>query len=120
MDRIFYSVETEETDEGKEIKVVHILGSIYDAEDDTEESYRIEECAFYYLYPDEIKELLEQDEFYEELGCAVRYCDECSEEKAEELAKTYFDGKSGQELYIGDVDEDTPCGEYWYDVEDYN
>lgn len=112
MDRYFYSVET---DRGQ--KVVHISGNVYFNDNDgTETCYRCAEWTWMYMSIKELKERLQDtDKFFDYLCQKVAYLDDLTEQQAIDTCNQYFDGGSGVELYIGEVNEDTPCGNYWFE-----
>ena len=111
MDRYFYSVEMD-----GDRKVVHVSGNVYFNDvDETEDCYRIAEWTFLYIYLDVLAELVENDIFYEYINERVNYLGNITEEQAIEICENYFDGTSGTELHIFDVNEDTPCGDYWFE-----
>lgn len=112
MDRYFYSVELD--DDGD--KVVHISGNVYlNDVDETETNYRCAEWTWLYIEIDELKEMLEQDWFYEYLCERVAYLGDHTEAEAIEICEHYFDEKPGTYLHIAEVNEETPCGDYWFE-----
>ena len=111
MDRYFYSVEMD-----GDCKVVHISGNVYfNDSDESECNYRIAEWTFLYITLDELAELIENDNFYEYINERVNYLGDRTKEQAIEICENYFDGSAGTELHIFDVNEDTPCGDYWFE-----
>jgi len=112
MDRYFYSIETNY--EGN--KVIHLSGNVYwnDA-DTTETNYRHAEWVFFYITIDELKELIKNNYFYEYVNERVHYLCDISKEEAIEVSEQYFDGNSGVCLHITNVNEETPCGDYWFE-----
>lgn len=112
MDRYFYSVEL--NDDGN--KIIHLSGNIYWNDVDTASTdYRLAEWTFFYITLKELKELIENDLFYEHVNEHVKYLDDISEEEAFVTCDRYFNGKPGVNLHINDVSEETPCGEYWFE-----
>ena len=113
MDRYFYSVEIDEN--GK--KYVHMSGNVYynDGSTDTDACYRIASWTFFYLTIEEIQRLFEELDFYDYINERVNYLGDRTEEEALDICKNYFDGKPGKMLRIEQVNEDTPCGDYWFD-----
>ena len=111
MDRYFYSVEMDEN--GK--KYIHMSGNVYFNDDETEDCYRIAEWTFLYISLDQLAKLIEDDWFYEYIGDRVNYLDNGTKEQAIEICEHYFDGSAGTELHIFDVNENTPCGDYWFE-----
>lgn len=111
MDRYFYSVEIDD-----DRKIVHISGNVYfnDA-DETETCYRCAEWTFLYLTLDELEILIENDRFYEYINEKVNYLGDRTKEQAVEICENYFDGSCGTKLHIFNVNEDTPCGDYWFE-----
>lgn len=110
MDRYFYSVEMD-----GDRKVVHISGNIYfnDA-DETETCYRIAEWTFFYLTIEEIQKLFEELQFYDYINERVNYLRDLTEGEAIITCQEYFNGTPGKMLRIEQVNEDTPCGDYWF------
>ena len=111
MDRYFYSVELDR--DGN--KVVHLSGNVYlNDGDDTETNHRIAEWTFLYIPIDELKELIKNDRFYEYANERVDYLDDVSEVEALKVCDQYFDGNPGTYLHVQEVNEDTPCGDYYF------
>lgn len=111
MDRYFYSVEMDGDN-----KVVHISGNIYyNNGDETEKCFRLAEWTGMYITIDKLKELLEDDIFWEYINEQTTYLTDLTEDEAVDMCKVYFDGSSGTRLHIGSVNEDTPCGDYWFE-----
>lgn len=111
MDRYFYIVE--ETNGHKEI---HFSGNVYfnDA-DETDKCYRLAEWTGFYIAVDKLKELLEDDMLFEYINEKVNYLLDLTEEQAIETCQTYFNGEPGKWLNIKHVNENTPCGDYWFE-----
>lgn len=111
MDRYFYSVE--ETDGHKE---VHLSGNVYfnDA-DETDKCFRLAEWTWFYVTVDKLKELLEDDMLWEYINGQVTYLTNLTEDEAIDMCEVYFDGSSGTKLDIISIDEETPCGDYWFE-----
>lgn len=111
MDRYFYIVE--EYDGRKEI---HFSGNVYfnDA-DETDTCYRIAEWAGFWMSVDKMKELFTNGEFFDYINEKVGYLTDLTEEEAFKMCKEYFGGTSGVELHISKVNENTPCGDYWFE-----
>jgi hypothetical protein len=109
MDRYFYSVELD--DNGN--KVVHLSGNVYYNHDGTETNYRCAEWTFFYIPINWLKELMKYDQFYDYADVKVNYLGDLTEIEAIETCERYFNGKPGAYLHITDVDEETPCGDYW-------
>lgn len=111
MDRCFYSVDLDEHGN----KFVHVSANVYfnDA-DSTETNYRIAEWTFLYIPISWLKELMKYDQFYDYIDAKVNYLGDLTEEEAIEMCARYFNGGPGVYLHIADVDENTPCGNYWF------
>ena len=111
MDRYFYSVEMD-----GDRKVVHLFGNVYfnDA-DETETCYRIAEWTGLDIAVDKLKELLEEDMFWEYINEKVAYLGDLTEDEAKDMCKVFFDGSFGTKFDIRFIDEDTPCGDYWFE-----
>lgn len=113
MDRYFYSVELD--DNGN--KVVHLFGNVYfhDCSEDLEQDHRYAEYCGLYLTVSEIAELVAKNALFETLYAEVRYEGYLTEKVAIETCNDFFDGEPGSCLHIKNVNEDTPCGDYWFD-----
>lgn len=114
MDRYFYFIEY---DPYTHEKFVHLSGNVYfnDA-DETEMDHRIAQWTGLYMALSHVKEMLDDDTFYDNVNERVNYLTDITETRAQEIYNTYFCGTSGEELHIKDINEDTPCGEYWFDA----
>jgi hypothetical protein len=112
MDRYFYSVEMD-----GDRKVVHMSGNVYFNDNDgTETCFRCAEWTWLYITIDKLKELTNNyDIFYDYLNERVAYLEDLTEKQAIATCQEYFGGTPGTELDIGLVDEDTPCGDYWFE-----
>ena len=112
MNRYLYTVEVD--DEGN--KVVHFYANIYlnDA-DETEYTHRIAEWTFLYFDLPELDAALKNNTLYDQLNEAVAYIGDLTENEAKKACDEYFDGYPGNELYISQVNQETPFGEYWFD-----
>lgn len=113
MDRYFYFIES---DPYTHEKFVHLSGNVYfnDA-DETEMDYRLAEWAGLYIALPHVKDMLENDTFYDRINEIVNYITDITKVHAQKICSTYFCGTSGEELHIKNVDENTPCGEYWFE-----
>lgn len=112
MDRYFYSVELD--DDGK--KVVHLFGNVYLNDiDRTKYDYVYDEWVWFCVTLDEIKIGIRDNWLFEHFWENVKYSGKMTKEDAIATCEQYFDGKPGTHLSIGDVNEDTPCGDYWFD-----
>lgn len=111
MDRYFYIVEMD-----GDHKVIHISGNIYYNDgDETEKCFSIAEWTGMQITVDKLKELIEEDTFFEYINEKVNYLGDLTEDEAVEACQTYFNGQSGKWLNIKYVDENTPCGDYWFE-----
>ena len=111
MDRYFYSVETDDN----ENKVVHLSGNVYLNDVDTAETnYRCASWTSFYIAINKLKELVKENLFYDYVNEKINYLEDITKEKAIEVCDQYFDGKPGTYLDISDVNEETPCGNYWF------
>ena len=111
MDRYFYIVE-----ECNGCKEIHFSGNVYfnDA-DETDKCYRLAEWAGFWITIDKLNELLGSGEFYDYINEKIGYLTDLTEDEAIVACQEYFGGTPGTELDIGLVDEDTPCGDYWFE-----
>lgn len=111
MDRYFYTVE--ETDGCKEI---HFFGNVYfNDSDETDKRFRLAEWTGLYVTVQKLKELLEEDMLWEYINEQVAYLTNLTEDEAIDMCEVYFDGSSGTKLDIRNIDEETPCGDYWFE-----
>lgn len=112
MDRYFYSVEMD-----GDRKVVHMSGNVYFNDNNgTETCFRCAEWTWLYITIDELKGLTNNyDIFYDYLNERVAYLEDLTEDQATATCQEYFGGTPGTGLDIGLVDEDTPCGDYWFE-----
>lgn len=108
MDRYFYSVELD--DNGN--KVIHLFGNVYA---NGEGEYRCAQWTFFYLTLGEIANLMENDVFFDHVNSQISYLDDLTEEEAIDTCNEYFSGYQGINLNIKDVNENTPCGDYWFE-----
>lgn len=115
MNRYFYSIIEPNNDiKGK---FIHLLGNVYkNNEDDKDTCYRIAEWNFFYRCIGEIQEMMKKEIFFNYVDERIRSLGDITKEEAENLCKTYYDGKQGKELSLYNVTETTPCGNYWFDV----
>ena len=111
MDRYFYIVE--ETNGHKEI---HFSGNVYyNDEDETDKCYRIAEWCGFWMTVEKMQKLHEELCFYDYINEKVAYFGDLTEDEALEVCRTYFNGEPGKMLRIEQVNEDTPCGDYWFE-----
>lgn len=111
MDRYFYTVE-----EYNGHKEVHISGNVYYNDgDETDTCYRIAEWTGFYMTIEEIQKLFEEMRFYDYVNERVDYLGDRTEEQALIICQEYFNGRPGNMLDIEQVNEDTPCGDYWFE-----
>jgi len=105
--RIYFAVEE---DGGK--KVVHLLGNVYfnDAHDG-EDCYRIAEWSGLVLTPAQIRGMV--DSFPDALCDGFHYMGNLTREAAIATCQSYFDGEPGVYMSVFDVNEETPCGNYY-------
>ena len=111
MDRYFYIIE-----ECNGRKEIHFCGNVYINDvDETDKCYRHAEWTGFYLTVDEIQKLLEELYFYDYINEKVSYLGDLTQDEAIEVCKTYFNGNPGKMLRIEQVNEDTQCGDYWFE-----
>ena len=109
MDRYFYSIE--EYDGRKEL---HLSGNVYyNDTDETDKCFRLAEWTGLYITIDKLKELIEDDRFFDYIDEKVNYLSDLTEHEVIETCQLYFNGTPGKWLNIKHVNEDTPCGDYW-------
>jgi hypothetical protein len=96
-------------------KVVHLFGNVYFNDvDETETCYRHAEWTGLYLTPEEIQSLFKELCFYDYIDERVAYLSDLTQDEMINVCRTYFNGEPGKMLCITHVDEDTPCGDYWF------
>ena len=110
MDRYFYTVENET---GTNNKLVHLFGNVYF--NDTTETWQCVEWTGLYIFLYDLAKMIEDDTMYEYINERVNYSSDLTEAQAQEACKFYFCGSPGTELHIKNVNEDTPCGDYWFE-----
>lgn len=110
MDRYFYSIELATNGE----KIIHWSGNVYYNDGATDDKkYRLAEWTFYYISMRATRGLIKNDTFWEHVNEDVNYLTDITEQQAIDICNTYWDGKPGEYLHIKNVNEDTPCGDYW-------
>ena len=111
MDRYFYIVE-----ECNGHKEVHFSGNVYFNDvDETKTCFRYAEWVGVWFDIAEMKELLDKGLLYESLCEKVEYLTDLTETQAVDMCETYFGETPGTRLHISRVNEDTPCGDYWFE-----
>lgn len=111
MDRYFYSVEMD-----GDQKVVHMWGNVYYNDgDETDTCFRYAEWVGLWFDIKEPSIMLKDNLFYEYLYEKVKYLTDLTEEQAIDTCQTYFAGTPGTRLHIRSVNEETPCGYYWFE-----
>lgn len=112
MDRYFYTIEFD----GQNNKFVHMCGNIYfnDAYE-TETNYRCAEWTGMSFSLSELRESLDNRELFNELCDGVKYLEDMTKEEALRISNIYFGNETVNHLPICNVDQETPCGCYWFD-----
>jgi hypothetical protein len=64
---------------------------------------------------EEIQSLFSELCFYEYIDERVAYLSALAQGEMINVCRTYFNGEPGKMLRITHVDEDTPCGDYWFE-----
>ena len=112
IDRYFYSVWTD----GKNNKLVHMCGNVYYNDcDESETNYRCAEWTGLYFTLKELKEEVNDRKLLDELCYSVRYLNDITKEEALIILDNYFGDEIVNHLPIYCVDQNTPCGCYWFD-----
>lgn len=111
MDRYFYTVEYET---GTDNKLVHFYGNVYF--NDAIQAWQHVEWTGLYVSLSDLAEMIEDDTMYEYINERVNYSSDLTEVQAQEACKFYFCGSPGTELHIKNIDENTSCGEYWFET----
>ena len=112
MDRYFYSVEMD-----GDHNVVHMSGNVFfnDA-DETETCYRVAEWTGMFIDVEELRnEMLDEQKFFDSIIQRVGYLTDVTEQQAVNICITYWNGEPGEQLHIREVNENTPCGTYWFE-----
>ena len=102
MDRYFYIIEEENGE-----KFIHMSGNVYANGDG---DYRLAEWTGFFVPLSEVHDIRELLDY---INSQVSYLGDITEEEAEEISNTYFNGEAVPKLQLEDITEDTPCGEYW-------
>lgn len=112
MDRYFYSVEIDKN--GK--KYIYMSGNVYynDA-DETDKCFRYAEWVGMSMLIKELKGLLENGQFFDYINERIKYLEDLTEDEAVDMCQVYFNGEPGIRKHIRSVNEDTPCGDYWFE-----
>ena len=111
MDRYFYTVE-----ESNGHKEIHFSGNVYyNDTDETDKCFRLAEWTGLYITIDELKELIEDDRFFDYINEKVNYLSDLTKDEAIETCQLYFNGTPGKWLNIKNINEDTKCGDYWFE-----
>jgi hypothetical protein len=63
--------------------------------------------------------MLAKDEFYDYINEKVAYLDDITEKAADEICENYFDGTAGMHLYISQITDNTPCGNYYVKIKQH-
>lgn len=114
MNRYFYRIEMNEHNN----RVIHLMGNVFlNSSEDSDFCYRLAEWTFRFFEIDVAQFLINIGGFYEFTDERIDYISDTIKEKAEEICDGYFDGESGTELHISDIEEHTPCGDYYFDAE---
>lgn len=110
MDRYFYILE-KDTLGNKQIRMEgNVFGST--------EGFWLNEWVGCTVSIGEAQSLIKQGEFFSILLDMVKYSEDLTEDEANAIHELYFEGiSSGDELKITDITSDTPCGDYYFDVE---
>ena len=115
MDRYFYNLEKD--DKGNQI--IHLSGNVYYNDGDGGKfPFRIAEWVGFEMDVVKAKEMLTENkffDFFDFVSESVKYLGDLTEQGAREMCETYFNGTSGTKLYITDITETTPCGDYWFE-----
>lgn len=121
MDRYFYLIETTNGE-----KLMHLSGNVYSCDSGSysvnrnkePKDYKCAEWTNFCMEIAEVKKLVDSGDFLEYIGERVNYLDDITKAEADEICKNYFNGNPCTELHISDITEDTPIGNYWFDVEE--
>lgn len=111
MDRYFYIVERTN---GK--TEIHMSGNVYFNDgDETDTCYRLAEWTGLYMSVYKVQALFEELNFFDYINEKVGYLTDLTEDEAIKMCQEYFNGTPGKMLRIEQVNEDTPCGDYWFE-----
>jgi len=114
MNRYFYSVE----EHGKK-KCIHFRGHIFSNNaTGTDMTHSNHEWVGVYLEVKKVKQLLASNNLYGRLDDLVSYKTDETEAYANNRSRIYFAGHPGKKRNLTDITEDTPCGDYWFDMDE--
>jgi len=90
-------------------------GNIYPMGDDM--PHKLDEWTGCSFDLSELKNMLENNTFFEAIHEIVKYADTIPDDEAEldRYYNNYFSGKLCNNLKLEDIDENTPCGYYYFD-----
>ena len=95
---------------------MHLSGNVYVNDvDETSTNFRIAEWTLLYLNIDEVRNMFENDTFYDYINERVAYLGDITQAGAISICNEFFDGEPGTHLDIYDITNDTPCGNYWWE-----
>ena len=115
MNRYFYSVE----ESSKRKKYIHFRGYIYSNNEIGKNMTHTEaEWVGVVLEVKKTKELLKDNKLYERLDDLVSFKNDVSEAFANARSRVYFTGHPGKKRDLTDITDDTPCGDYWFDMDE--
>lgn len=114
MDRYFYGIGDYN---GR--KEIYFSGNVfYNDGDETDSCFRYAQWVGLYFTVEKLRNLIDTGMLFETLYEKIKYLDDLTEEQAIDICRTYWAGISGEELDIVEVNEDTPCGYYWFEAKE--
>ena len=108
-DRYFYIIEEENN-----TKYMHLEGNIYQNED----IFKLNEWTDCCIEITDLKNHIKNDTFYEFIDSTVKYIDTipCSDPaEIDRYYNNYFSGKTCSKLDLDNINENTPCGYYYFE-----
>lgn len=113
IDRFFYSIE-----EIDGVKKVRFMGNIYENDENSlDDRYRISVWPQLYMMLNEFVEFRNTKKLYDFLYGQISMYEKLTKEELIDKCKHFFSGEPGKRLFISEVNEKTPCGNYWFDCE---
>lgn len=111
MNRYFYILETDNLGN----KQIRMECNVYGNQN---EGFHFNEWVGCIVSIGEAQSLIKDGEFYSTLDEIVKYSGDVTEDEANAIRELYFEGiSSGEKLKIINITSDTPCGDYYFDVE---
>ena len=95
-------------------KYIHYLGYL-DEDSAYPAGYRSIEGTFCIAYIEDIpRNTNPEKHMYELFDTNKQYVYELDKNDYNEMLQEYYDGQPGRHLQLKDVNQNTPCGDYWF------